>query len=384
MQQIEPLVPALEPAESARHVAEPQRLLSLDVFRGMTIAAMVLVNNPGSWDDVYAPLAHAEWNGWTIADLIFPFFLFIVGVAINLSLRSRASRAAAGEVLPRILRRSVGLFFFGLLLNALMNFDGLASLRIPGVLQRIALCYLVTSIVFLQTGPASQAALLVGVTAGYWLLLVVVPVPGGSGADLDPEHNVVAYVDRHLLGARHLYHETWDPEGLLSTVPAVGTTLFGVLAGHGLLAKRSPLKRSLGLAAAGAVAVALGQVMSLWMPINKSLWTSSYVVFTAGVALVLFALCYWLVDVRKVRRPLHPLMIFGVNPIAVYVCSMAVGELLDRAAVGHENLRVAIRQALFDWWASPRASSLLFAFTYVLVWLGVMEVLYRRKVFIKI
>jgi predicted acyltransferase len=359
------------------------RILALDAFRGMTIAAMILVNNPGSWDDVYGSLAHAEWNGWTLADLIFPFFLFIVGVAIAVSLADRSSRSV-GQVLARILQRTLLLFVLGVALNALMGSDGFATLRIPGVLQRIALCYLAASLLSLATGPRGQVAVLVGLLAGYWALLELVPIPGVGAGHLDPETNLAAYVDRGIFGESHLYRKTWDPEGLLSTIPAIATTLFGVLAGRWLLGKRPLRQTTFGLIGAGALAMALGEGMSHWMPINKNLWTSSFAIFTAGTALMLFGFFFWLIEGKQVGRSVHPFVVFGVNSIAVYVLSTALGEVLDRVALSDDNLRERICEWLFAWWAPPQAASLLFALSYVLVWLGVMELLHRRRIFIKI
>jgi predicted acyltransferase len=377
--QAEPPEPATEPARSSR------RVVALDAFRGLTIAGMILVNNPGNWDYVYGPLAHAEWNGWTVADLIFPFFLFIVGVAIAVSFADPSSRARGrAQVVARIIRRTVLLFALGVALNALMNFDGFATLRIPGVLQRIALCYLAASALALTTGPRAQGAVLVGLLVGYWALLRFVPVPGAGSGPLEPEHNLAAYLDRRIFGAGHLYRETWDPEGLLSTMPAVATTLFGVLAGRFLSGRRPPRQTALGMAVFGALLVALGELASLWVPINKNLWTSSFAVFTAGMALALFAVCFWLIDVKQVRRPVHPFVVLGMNPISVYVLSMAVAEMLERITLGDDNFRERICEALFAWWASPRMASVLFALSYALVWLGVAEVLYRKRIFLKL
>jgi predicted acyltransferase len=384
-QSIEPLAPAIEPARPNLG-SEPrvrERVVALDAFRGMTIAGMILVNNPGSWDDVYGPLTHAEWNGWTLADLIFPFFLFIVGVAISVSFADRSSRNV-GQVLTRIVRRTLLLFALGIALNALMSFNGFATLRIPGVLQRIALCYLAASLVSLATGPRGEIALLVGMLTGYWALLELVPVPGVGAGHLDPQSNLAAYIDRRVFGEGHLYRQTWDPEGLLSTMPAIATTLFGVLAGRWFFGKRPARQTTLGLIVAGALAVALGMLMSRWMPINKNLWTSSFATFTAGMALMLFGVFFWLIDVMRVRRSVRPFVVFGVNSIAVYVLSMALGEVLDQITLGDDNLRERICAWLFTWWAPPEAASLLFALSYVLVWLGVMEVLYRRRIFIRI
>ena len=381
-QTIEPLVPALEPGRPA---SVSTRLESLDVFRGLTIAAMILVNNPGDWNAVYAPLTHAEWNGWTLADLVFPFFLFIVGVAIPLSLGTvAATPTARRESLARILRRTAILFALGLALNAFGGVESLATFRIPGVLQRIAICYFAAAIVFLYTGPRARIATFVAAVAGYWALLVFVPVFGKEPGALDPNHNLVAAIDRRLLGTGHLYRETWDPEGILSTLPAIATTLAGVLTGDWLRARRSPGATSWALAGIGIVAVVASQVMAIWMPINKGLWTSSYVVFTAGLALVLFGAFHWVVDGKGIRRPFLPLIVFGVNPIAVYVFSSAVAVLLDQPVIDGENLRDWFCRVTLARLFSPPATSLAYAATYVLTWLAVMTVLYRRKIYIKI
>ena len=383
-QSIAPLVPAIEAGRPALNEATP-RIVTLDVFRGLTLAAMILVNNPGDWQHVYWPLAHAEWNGWTLADLVFPFFLFIVGVAIPLALGDAKSRSrSSASPLARIVRRSAILFGLGLLLNAFAGFESLAMLRIPGVLPRIGLCYLAASLVYLYAGPRAQAAVLVALLAGYWVLLVDVPVSGRLPGVLDPERNLVAAFDRRVLGEGHLFHHTWDPEGLLSTFPAIATTLGGVLAGNWLRSRRPASLGAGGFVAAGGVAAAAGTLMALWLPINKSLWTSSYVVFTTGLALVLFGAVYWLVDVRGVRRPLTPFVVFGVNSIAVYVLSTAVAELFDQPLVGSENLRASICRVMLGVVGSPEAASLGYAAAYVLAWLAVMSVLYRRKIFIKI
>jgi predicted acyltransferase len=381
-QTIEPLLPALEPG---RPMGRATRLESLDVFRGLTIAAMILVNNPGDWNAVYEQLTHAEWNGWTIADLVFPFFLFIVGVAIPLSLGTAAATPAARRAsLARILRRTSILFALGLMLNAFGGVESLANFRIPGVLQRIAICYFAAAIVFLYTRPPSRVATLVALLVGYWTLLVVVPVHGKQSGILDPDHNLVAAIDRRIIGTGHLYRETWDPEGMLSTLPAIATALAGVLTGDWLRARRSPGVTSRELVIVGLVATLISQVMAIWMPINKGLWTSSYVVFTAGLALLLFGAFHWLVDGNGIRRPFVPLVVFGVNPIAVYVFSSAVGALLEQPVIDGENLRDWFCRVTFARMLSPEATSLAYAATYVLFWLAVMTVLYRRKIYIKI
>jgi predicted acyltransferase len=343
---------------------------------------MILVNNPGDWNAVYGPLTHADWNGWTPADLVFPFFLFIVGMAITLSLTPDGGRRT--HVLPRVARRTALLFALGLVLNAFNGFASFGTLRIPGVLQRIALCYLAASVIFLRCRWRGQLAWLLGLLVGYWMLLAFVPVAGRSPGWLDPQENVTALVDRAVLGSGHLYHETWDPEGLLSTLPAIATTLCGLLTGHWLRSARRTRADAVRLAAAGALAIMIGLVWDYRMPINKNLWTSSYVVFTSGMALVVFALFYWLVDVRKMERPFVPLVVFGVNPIAVYVLSSAGDALLEATSIHGVNLRDAICHGLFGGWTSPAAGSLLFAVGYVLLWLVAMSLLYRRRIFLRI
>jgi len=385
-QEIAPLVPAIEPAgaDAAAQAPRSSRLVSLDAFRGLTIAGMILVNNPGSWEHSYGPLTHAEWNGWTSADLVFPFFLFIMGVAITFSFRNPAPDHGKPRTVLRILRRTALLFALGLALNLLTNSEGIATLRIPGVLQRIALCYLAASLTFLGSGPRTQTALLGALLVVYWLALDLVPVAGQRPGWDDPEANLAAYLDRHLIGESHLYRETWDPEGLLSTLPAVATTLLGVLTGHWLQSAGSPARKTAGLALAGMAVLVAGLVGDRWMPINKNLWTSSYVLFTGGMAMVTLAACHWLVDVNGIQRPLWPLVVFGVNPIAVYVLSTAGGELLDRVTIHGTNLRDWICQGLLARWATPNAASLLFAVCYALVWLGATAVLYRRKIIIRL
>jgi predicted acyltransferase len=215
-------------------------------------------------------------------------------------------------------------------------------------------------------------------------LLDLVPVAGHRPGWSDPEYNLAAAVDRFLIGEGHLYHGSWDPEGLLSTVPAVATTLLGVLTGHWLRSHRRPEDKTAGLAVAGAAVLAAGLAYDRWMPINKSLWTSSYVLFTGGMAMVLLAFCYWVIDVRRIRQPVLPLVVFGVNPIAVYVLSTAGGELLERVTIHGVNARDRICGALFAHWATPAGASLLFAVCYTVLWLGATTLLYRRKIFIKI
>jgi predicted acyltransferase len=364
------------------------RLLSLDVFRGLAVAGMIVVNHPGDPAHVWSPLAHAAWNGWTTADLVFPGFLFIVGVAITLALAPRTTAAAPrGPLVRRIMRRALTLFALGLLLNAFPAAH-LTDLRVPGVLQRIALCYLLASLAFLGTNATGQAALLVALLVAYWVLMTHVPVPGAGPGMLEPGADLAAWVDRWLLDG-HLGHGSWDPEGLFSTLPALATTLMGVMAGHWMRGARSTAEKTAGLAAAGAAGVALGAWLGRWFPINKSLWTSSFAVLTGGTSALLFGVCYWLIDVKRYRRPAAPLVVFGRNPIALYVLATLAAKVLDAVRVAEPDgtmapLREVIYRHAFAGWAGPTAGSLLFALVFVAGWLVFLTPLHRRGLFIKV
>ena len=373
---------------------ETGRLVSLDVFRGLTIAGMILVNNPGTWSALYWPLTHADWHGWTPTDLIFPFFLFAVGVSIALALVPRLERdEPRGRLLLRIVSRSAVLFALGLFLAGFPSFD-FATIRIPGVLQRIAVCYLVAAVLFVATWSRYQtvvtAAATVGLLLGYWALMILVPVPGFGAGDLGKAGNLAAYLDRAVLGP-HIWRaaKVYDPEGILSTLPAIATTLAGVLTGQWLRASRPLVTKAAGLAGAGVVAVVLGLVWGRWFPINKALWTSSYVVLTAGAALLILAACVWLLEIRRWRRWATPFVVFGTNAIAAFVLSTFVARLLILAKVtGSDGAPVSLHRWIYTHvfapWAAPTNASLLFALAYVLIWLAVMGALYRRHIFIRV
>ena len=362
------------------------RLLSLDVFRGATVAAMVLVNNPGTWDAVYPPLRHADWHGWTPTDLVFPFFLFVVGVAIPLALGPRLARGEArAALLGRIARRAAVIFALGLFLHAFPTFD-FATIRIPGVLQRIAVCYLVTAALFVTTSWRVQAGAAATALLAYWTAMTLVPVPGFAAGDLSKEGNLAAFIDRAVLGP-HIWRvgRVYDPEGLLSTIPAVATTLAGLLSGQWLRAARDPRRVALGFAAAGALATGAGLLWGVWFPINKPLWTSSYAVFTAGLALLALAACHWVVEVSGWRGWTPPFVAFGVNALALFFLSTLVARILVVVRVPVDGGRsVALQAVVFEHvfasWASPVNASLAFALATVLVWLALMWILYRRDI----
>lgn len=366
------------------------RMLSLDVFRGLTIAGMVLVNNPGSWGSIHWPLAHAPWHGWTPTDLVFPFFLFIVGVSITLAFGRRIESGNDDRaLLLKVLKRAAIIFALGLFLNG-FPYINLAEIRIPGVLQRIAICYLVAALIFLKSRWRTQAIIAGGLLLLYWLLMTVLPVLLFGAVDLSKEGNIAARVDRWLLG-KHIWKGgvVYDPEGLLSTIPAIATTLAGVLSGHWLRSSRTQFEKVGGMFFAGACAIAVGWAWHFWFPINKSLWTSSYVVFTAGMALQLLAICYWLVDIKEYKSWAKPFVIFGVNALALFVFSGLLARLMGIIKIPRgDGSSIAIQpfiyKTLFASWASPLNASLAYAIVYIFFWLFLMWLLYRKNILIKV
>ena len=381
---------AVGSAEPDAAIAMPPRgrVLSVDVFRGATIAGMILVNNPGSWTAGYRQLQHAPWHSCTPTDLIFPFFLFIVGMAITLSLTDRVARGSGRHrVYRQIARRSLILLALGIFLTNFPHFH-LASLRIPGVLQRIGLCYCAAACITIWARTRGQALVAVALLAVYWLLMTLVPVPGYGAGILEPDGNLAGYVDQLLLPG-HTLGADCDPEGLLSTMPAIATTLFGVLAGTWLRSNRTSGEKLVGFAVAGTIGVILGKIMDGWFPINKSLWTSSYVVFTGGMALLCFAVCYVVIDLMGHRRLVTPFIVFGANPIVVYVLSSLVGRLFELYQVSRPGqpsvpLRAYLHATFFAPWAGAAGGSLLYAVAFVFIWLLPMTILYRRRIFIRI
>jgi predicted acyltransferase len=367
--------------------------MALDVFRGATIAAMILVNNPGDGPAAYGPLQHSEWNGWTPTDLVFPFFLFIVGVAMAFSFRSRRERGASRErLMTHAVWRSLILFGLGMFLNGFPDHYQLASWRVYGVLQRIAVCYLITSVLALWTKRRGQVFAVLACLLGYWIVMRYIPVPGFGvpGRDipwLDPDRNLAAWLDRKLLFG-HLWEITRDPEGVLSTIPAVATCLLGLLTGEWLGSDRSPRTKVAATAGAGLLCVAAGELLSLWFPINKKLWTSSYVVFTAGLALLCLALCYWVLDIRRWRRWSKPFVVFGKNAIAAYVLSEMLASGLDTLLMHREGgvmtWHEVLHESLFAPLGNPANASLLYSIFYVLVCWAAMWALDRKGIVLKV
>ena len=363
------------------------RLASLDAFRGLTIAGMVLVNNPGSWSYLYAPLAHAEWHGWTPTDLIFPYFLFIVGVAMPFSFRRRlADGAGRFDLFAHVVRRSLVLIAIGLAMRAIPDFD-FGEMRLYGVLQRIGLVYFAAAGLYLWVSARGLVFTTVGLLLGYWAVMMFVPVPGYGMGDLSPDGNLAAYLDRLLMDGR-LWAGSRDPEGLLSTFPAVATCLLGIFCGEWLQFARRDRGLVLVMWAAGAAMVVLGLAWGLIFPINKNLWTSSYVVFTAGTALLLLGTIYLVLDFKRWRGAWSaPFTACGMNSIAIFVASGMTAKTMTRIRVGGTE-----GTSLYDWifrngfqsWAGDYNGSLAFALTQVTLWLAVAWWLHKRRVYIRI
>jgi len=367
-----------------------QRLTSLDAFRGLTVASMMLVNNPGDWDAVYPPLEHASWNGWTFTDTIFPFFLWIVGVALTLSTAKRMERGASREkLLAHVVRRSILIFALGLFLAGFPSFQ-LSHIRIPGVLPRIAVCYFVASLIFLYTEWRAQLAAIVVLFASYWLLMTLFPLPCVGAGRFDVNCNFARYLDGLLLTG-HMWSQTkvWDPEGIVSTLPAIATTLFGVLTGNLLRQTFSAEKKAAILLAIGAGLFTFGQVANVWMPINKSLWTASFSLLMAGLASLEFAVLYWIIDIRGYKKWATPLVIYGTNAIVVFVLSGIVGRLLGLVHVTGpggqpEELIDRIYQTVFAPLASPMNASLLYAIAFMALFFLISWFLYWRRWFVRL
>jgi len=392
-----------------------ERLLSLDVFRGMTVAGMLLVNDPGTWSAIFPPLEHAEWNGWTPTDLIFPFFLFIVGITTYLSLSARRARGDDNSaIVKQILRRGLIIYLLGFAMamfpfyqwgsiDAIPNAGAwdrilfrIEHVRILGVLPRIAIVYVCAALLTPKTTVKQQILIIAGLLFGYWFAMTLIPVPGENviGALLlhTKDRNLAAYLDRAILGTNHTWigSVTFDPEGPMSTIPAIATAMLGVLAGRWIALREKPLlERIAGLFAMGSVGMMLGLMWNWSFPINKNLWTSSYVVFTAGMACAALATVMWIVDYTNVKWWTKPFVVFGVNPIVAFVGSGVMARLIYTLwHVNYQGKSIAMQDAIYQIvflpWLPPRVASLAFAISFVLLWYGILLVLYRRNIILKV
>ncbi|MDP2369007.1 acyltransferase family protein [Rhodoferax sp.] len=375
-----------------------RRLLSLDVFRGFTIAAMLLVNNPGDWGHLYAPLAHAKWDGWTFTDWIFPFFVFISGISMTLSL---GRRAALGDdklhLLVHTVQRGAVIIVIGLLLNLIPTFD-LVTLRVPGVLQRLGLCTILAAPIVLYFNWRAQLAWLVGLLLAYTAIILWVSVPDAQGVwhtgSLQAGEDVGAWLDRALMNG-HLWHssKTWDPEGLLSTVPAVASQLAGVLVGHWLASHRLPVEKTVWLLLAGLGLLWLGQVLGAWsMPINKSLWSPAYVLLMAGWACIVLGVFHWLLDAMpdaglraRARAWLRPLVIFGMNALFLFALSSLIAKMLGFIKVAPaESLKAWLYEPFQTLGLAPVNASLVFALLFCSVMYVIAWAMWRKGWFVKV
>lgn len=375
-----------------------KRLLSLDFFRGATVAAMILVNNPGDWGHIYSPLEHAEWNGCTPTDLVFPFFLFIVGVSIAYAMGSKKNDPAThNKTILKAFKRSLILFGLGLFLSLFPKvftdpIEAFQTVRIPGVLQRIAVVFFISSVLFLKNSEKGLFRIAVVILAVYWILMTFVPVPGVGFPNLEKETNLGAWLDRTLLTEAHLWKmaKTWDPEGILSTVPAIATGLFGVLTG--IYLKRKDVDEPTKVAwlfSAGIAAVVLGLLWGLAFPINKSLWTSSYVLFCAGLAIMVLALAYWIIDIKQYSAFTPPFVAYGVNAITVFFLSGLIPRLLNMVMISNaDGTNIGLQSWLYERFFKPNFApvnaSLAWAVCFNLFWFIILWIMYRKKIIIKV
>jgi predicted acyltransferase len=382
------------------------RLISLDAFRGFTIAGMVLVNNPGSWSHMYPVLGHADWHGWTFTDWIFPFFLFICGVSMTFSLANRraANPNAVEDKLAMMLslwKRAGIIFLIGLTLNFIPNFN-LDTLRIPGVLQRIAVCTMLAAPIVLYFQWRAQCWWIVGLLTFYTLVMLFVPVPDVTGVvaagALEPGRDVGAYIDRiFLTGHMWAKSKTWDPEGLFSTIPALTSMLFGVLLGHWLAANASRAEKTIWMMLAGLVCLWIGSIIDYAiMPINKSLWTTSFAIFMTGWGLLVFAAFYWLMDgsdseklKSQSRKWFLPFTIYGMNALFIFAFSGLVAKMLGFIKfTNDEGKLVALKTILYApikaLPLAPVNQSLLFAILFNLVMFAIAWFMWRKKWFVKV
>ena len=386
--------------------------MSLDAFRGVTVAGMLLVNTPGTWGAIYAPLEHAPWHGWTPTDLVFPFFLFIVGITTHLSLtQRRAEGGTDGALIRQIVRRGALIFLFGFALSLFPGFTwspipGLPDasildrvvhrwehVRIMGVLQRIGVAYVLAALLSFRAPLSRVVVTLVALLLGYWAILAFGTTPGtGLMGEIDVGAlTLQGWIDRAVLGPAHLFQgtRTYDPEGVLSSVGAVASVLGGVLAGRWIAQPRPLIDRIAALFAVGALAAVLGLMWHWSLPINKNLWTPSYVVFTGGMASMSLATCLWLIEDRGIRWWARPFLVFGMNPFLAFVGSGLLARCLYSLFTGtwHEAvvpIQRVIFEAAFNSWLSPKNASLLFALAFVLLWLAILSVFHRKQWFLKL
>ena len=356
------------------------RLLSLDFFRGLTIAAMIVVNDPGSWSYIYAPLKHADWHGATPTDLVFPFFLFIVGISISLSL---SKREISGNLYFKIVKRSIIIFLLGIFLALFPSFD-FENLRIVGVLQRIAIVYLICAILYLNTSFSTQLKSGIGLLLFYWITLMFISFGGNLAGTLEPGNNFAAWVDSFIVPGR-MYQETWDPEGFYSTIPSIATGISGMLCGKMILNTNNSLKdKIIKLFYWGSIALIIGHFWDYIFPINKHIWTSSYVLYSSGLGMMILAMSIWIIDEKKHTSNIKFGLVFGSNAIVAYVLHGMVWRLFQIPIIGDVGLQKFWMDTGINLGLPAKFVSFDWAIFYTLVIYFIVYQLYKRKFFIKI
>lgn len=390
-------------ADSILSALPRNRLLAIDAFRGLTITAMILVNNPGSWAAIYAPLKHADWHGWTPTDLIFPFFVFIVGVSIMLSV---TAQQAHGKRRPAIVKhgakRMVKLILLGWFLALFYyNFrdpsfnwftDRLMDMRIPGVLQRLGVVYFATLLIVLYGPKRHYLSWAIGLCLLYSMLLLWLPYSDASGVryqgELLPGNNLAAWLDHLVFGAKHLYADSQpfasDPEGLLSTLPAISSCLTGVIAAQYLQSKAALGQKVVAMAGCGLILIVLAELLSTVLPINKPLWTPSYVLLSTGFALFILAICLWLIDIHQYRRWTAPFVVFGANAIAFFMFAGVMARIFSLVPIGDRSVQSLLYRDLLQPLFGSYNGSLAYALLFLMMSYLVMHWMYKRGWFWKV
>jgi predicted acyltransferase len=372
-------------------IEKKPRLRSLDFFRGLTVAGMILVNNPGDWGHIYAPLEHSAWNGCTPTDLVFPFFLFIVGVSIVYAMGGRKTEKANHRALIiRAARRALLIYAVFLILNLIQNFD-FGHLRILGVLPRIAIVFFICTVIYVKTSRKTWIWIFWIILIAYYFIMNFIPVPGYGPSNLEPSTNLAAWIDRTILTTNHMWSgsQTFDPEGLLSTIPAIATCLLGIFTGTWLQRNdRNTENKVAWLFSMASLLVLGGLVWNGFFPMNKALWTSSFVLFTGGLAMATLTLSFWLIDVNGRQKFTEPFVAFGSNAITIYVVSGYLPLLIGRIHVEEDGQKTNLwqygYQHLFASWLSPVNASVISALVYVALLSLPMIVMYRKKLFIRL
>jgi len=362
-------------------IIEKKRLVSLDVFRGITIAGMIIVNTPGSWEYVFPPLLHSKWNGLTMADLVFPFFLFIVGVSIVLAYTPKIKKYAASSLLKDLFKRVIILFILGIILN-LISYK-FKELRLPGILQRISIVFLICSLLFLYTRKKIQIYISIAILSIYWLAMKIIPVPEFGAGVLYPAENLANYIDSIIIPFK-MYADTWDPEGVLSTIPAIASSLFGMFTGYILLSNKNESTKVINIFVLGVFLCMLGAVVAWFFPINKNLWSSSYVLYTSGLANLFLASIYYIIDMKGKLKCVLIWRMFGTNAITAYVIHYVLSIPLTLIPIGNSNIQSLFMKMLIDVCVMPQLASLLWALIYTGICFVPIWILYRKKIFIKI